>query len=125
MGTSVDRYGISFEHRPDYLYVRVNAIANNYEVSREYWREILSVLHQRHYQRMVVEESVPGPLRPLDAHRLFTQLAHSVNSRVKVAIVERFYEKDISRFEETVATNRGMNLAIVDKLEKAEEWLGH
>jgi hypothetical protein len=56
MGTSVDRYGIKFEHRPDYLYVRVDAAANNYEVSSKYWREILSVLNRRHYLRMVVEE---------------------------------------------------------------------
>ena len=125
MGTSVDRYGIRFEHRPDYLYVRVKADANSYEVSRTYWSEILSMVDRRHYGRIVVDEDVPTTLRPIDAYQLFSELARSIGSDVKVAIVERHYEEAINRFEETVGVNRGMRLAIVDELEKAEQWLGH
>lgn len=117
-------YDIRFEHRPHSLYVRIFGDAHSYDVARDYWRQIVAMLHRRHYERVLVDKDFPQQLSIAASYLLMTELAHS-GCRMKVAVVDRNYDDEVCGFEEMVATNRGLTVKFFSDLDSAEQWLGH
>jgi len=70
-------YKIFFEHRPEYLYVFVKSDVMSYEIAKQYWKEILSMQHNRRYKRILVDKDISQSLPPHDIFTLVSELAHS------------------------------------------------
>lgn len=116
-------YQIIFEHRPTHLYVYVESETNSLSMARNYWTQIVSILHRRKYSKVLLEKSLGKPLR---AHELFTlvsQIARNGLSECSIAVFDHNYEHERCSFEQLVGTNRGLNLRIAPTLHEAEKWL--
>lgn len=108
-------YSICFEHRPDCLYVKVDAGEASYEIVRRYWSEIIAMQHRRGYSRVMVVDDIAGELSTTDLYTFVTELAASGLQGVAFVIVPRRFDPDASEFEEMVGTNRGLNLRVCGK----------
>src|SRR5688500_19168013 len=100
-------YRILFEHRPDFLYVRVRCETTTYAIAKRFWTEILSMQHRRGYERVLVDKDIVNSMPLHDVVMLVTELAHSGCHDVKLAIYDRNYDAERCGFEEMVGTNRG------------------
>ena len=117
-------YQLLFEHRPGYLYVYVGSDMNSLEVAAGYWIEILSVVDEREYKRVLIEKDVTQPLPVHHVFHLISRLAHTGHhSDVKFAVWDHHYDRKRCEFKELVASNRGFNLKIAPTLAEAETWL--
>ncbi len=116
-------FDITFEHRPEYLYVSLTGTNMSYEVAKKYWEEIMLVFGQRRHTRVLVERSIPQRLDTQDIFRILTEVAFIARLGMKFAFVDHFYDKDRSEFEELVGTNRGLNIKYFEDRERAERWL--
>ena len=79
-------YQLYFEHRPDYLFAYVHSETISFDIARGYWVEILSMLHQRHYRRVLIEKDVRARLSAPDVFTLMSELAHSGYNAVSFEI---------------------------------------
>lgn len=116
-------YQLYFEHRPGYLYAFVHSETISFDIARGYWVEILSMLHRRHYRRVLVEKDVRERLPAHDVFTLVSELALSGMKGVSLAIFDHQYDKQRSEFEEMVGTNRGLKVRILGDRIKSENWL--
>lgn len=116
-------YRLLFEHRPGYLYVYVGSDATSYEIAKQYWFEILAMLHRRRYNRVLIDKDISQQLAAHDVYTLVSELAHSGCAGVRFAIVDRYFDEERNRFEETVGANRGLNVRIVSDPRVAHNWL--
>ena len=57
----------------------------------------------------------------MDRYFLGEKIAKIMRSKIKLAVV--WPEKDISKFAETVALNRGGNIYVIGEIESAIEWI--
>src|ERR1035437_4443738 len=118
-------YQLSFEHRPHYLYAHLSCEEISFEIAKEYWVEILKMLHRRKYTRLLVEKDIPNSLRAHEVFTLITELAHSGCTRVRFAIFDHHYDVQRNGFEQLVATTRGLQVKITDNFADAEKWLDY
>ena len=116
-------YKIHFEYRPEYLYVYVKSDRISYTIAKQYWMEIVAVRQKRRYDRVLVDKDISKTLPIYDVFTLVSELARSGLTRVKLAIADRRYDPERSRFEETVSRNRGLHVKILRDFEQAEKWL--
>lgn len=116
-------YKIYFEHRPGYLYVRVRSEATNYAIAKQYWGEILAMLHHRNYERVLVDKDIGQPLPTPDLVTLVSELAHSGCNNVMFAILDRQYDAERCGFEELVGTSRGLQVRFCRTFDEAKYWL--
>ena len=114
-------YSLYFEHRPQYLYVHVNADNVSYETTRKYWDEIIAMQNTRRYSRILVDNDVANELPIQDIYSVVADLAHEGLAGVSCAIHPRKYEPATCEFEELVGTNRGLNMKVCDSLLDAQE----
>lgn len=120
LSPTIDKpYHIFFEHRPSYLYVRVQSGSTDYAMAKRYWAEILRVLHQRNYTKVLVDKDIGEPLAPADTVILLSELAHSGCRGVKFAVFDRRYDCERCSFEEMVAINRGLKIRVCHTIEEA------
>lgn len=117
-------YQISFEHRPEYLYVYVAGEEDSYEVSIGYWREVAAECKKSNIKKVLIEEDIPEAVEMSDMYRIASEIPLLGFAGVRVAFVDRYTEqqKD-NEFGELVATNRGLYGKIFDNTEEAEKWL--
>lgn len=52
-------YQISFENRPQYLYVYVSGEHDSYDISRQYWQEIAGECKRIKADKVLIEEDIP------------------------------------------------------------------
>ncbi len=116
-------YEIRFEHRPTYLFVYVKGERNSYEISRQYWAEIIAMLQRRRYQRVLVVKDIIEALSIGGAFTLIADIAYSGYSDVEFAVVDMHHHAEENRFEELVGNNRGLHIKTCETVEKAEQWL--
>lgn len=115
-------YSLYFEHRPQYLYVRVDINDVSYETTRRYWNEIVSMQHRRDYSRILVDNDVANELPTQDLFTFVSDLATSGLDGVSFVIRPRSYDSDACEFEEMVGTNRGLSLKVCGTIDNAEHW---
>ena len=119
-GTARD-YSLYFEHRPEYLYVHVDADDVSYEMTRRYWNEIVEMQNKRHYSRILVDNDVANELRTSELYTVVADLASEPLGGVTFVIHPRHYEADACEFEETVGMNRGLKLKVCESIDDAQE----
>jgi hypothetical protein len=121
---SIDKpYQILFEHRPEFLYVKIRCETTNYAISKKYWTEILAMQIRRGYERVLIDKDIVNSMPSHDVVMLVAELASSGCHDVKFAIYDRHYDPRRCGFEEMVGTNRGLKVKICDSLSEARDWL--
>lgn len=117
-------YQITFEQRPEYLYVYVTGDADSYEISRSYWLEVSAMRAETGYKKILIEEDIPEAISISDMYRLASELPQMGLFGVRLAFVDRYAEQnELNEFGELVAVNRGIMGKIFNDLTAAEEWL--
>jgi hypothetical protein len=109
-----------------YLHVLVTG-ANTPEVVRAYLREILEICKSRRCTAVLIEENLTGPgLKLVEIYSIVSEgteypLAHLL----KVAFVNANSEHALrsTKFAETVARNRGINVRAFPTVQEAAAWL--
>ncbi|HQZ94864.1 MAG TPA: hypothetical protein PLP21_01025 [Pyrinomonadaceae bacterium] len=116
-------YELRFEHRPAYLYVSLRGEANNYEIAKRYWGEIIRMHNMREYTRVLIEKQISRSLDTQDVFRIVTEVAFMARTGTKFAFFAQHFDAEKSEFAELVANNRGLNLKYFTSLPSAERWL--
>lgn len=116
-------YRILFEHRPDYLYVRLQAEATSFAIARRYWTEVLSMQRRRRYGQVILDKDVGGSLPAYDVVSLVSEIVRSGVHDVSFAIVDRNYDEERCGFEEMAGTSRGLSVKFCRTLAEAEALL--
>lgn len=121
---SSKRFDLSFEHRPQYLYVYIAGETDNYEISRQYWLEIARECQRINCKKLLIEEDIPEIVSMADMYRIASEIPHMGFVGVRIAFVDRFLEhQNLNKFGELVATNRGVYGRIFNDTAEAEKWL--
>jgi hypothetical protein len=117
-------YQITFEQRPEYLYVYVAGEQDSYEISTSYWRDVAAECNKSKAKLILIEEDIPETVSMNDMYRIASEIPQMGFTGVRIAFVDRYAEqqKD-NEFGELVATNRGLYGKIFDNVEEAEAWL--
>ena len=119
-------YSITYDVRPDYLYAHVTGSAETSELIRDYWNEIAGECERHSVKKLLVEEDLS---RRVDSMSDVYTSSADVSvigglAGVKVAYVDRNPEhRDLNRFGELVASNRGMYCKAFEDVDEAERWL--
>ena len=116
-------YRIMFEHRPTYLYVRVQAGATSLAVAKRYWIEVLSMQQRRRYDQVLLDKHVVGSLPTYDVVTLVSEIVRSRVHDVSFAVVDRNYEEERCGFEEMAGRSRGLSVKFCRSVREAEGWL--
>lgn len=116
-------YRILFEHRPQYLYVRIHAETTNFAIAKQYWAEILTMLRHRQYNRVLVDKDIGTALQTPDLIMLVSELVNSGCHDVMFAILDRNYDAKRCAFEELAGTSRGLMVRFCADANEAESWL--
>lgn len=100
-------------------------VSGEYDISdfKEYFKIAIAACEKEKVYKILVNNlEVKGTDIPM-THRFFLgeEIARVIGSRLKGAVVWPL--KDIDRFTETVAKNRGGNMQLFGDVESAEKWL--
>lgn len=122
--TSSKPYQISFDHRPEYLYVYVSGEHDSYEISRRYWLEVASECKESGYKKVLIEEDIKETISMAEAFQFAAELPTLGFRGVRVAFCDRYAEhQELNEFGEVVATNRGLFAKVFNDFTAAENWL--
>lgn len=117
-------YNISFENRPQYLYVYVSGEHDSYEISRRYWQEVADECARTNSGKVLIEEDIAEDVSMGEMYRLASELPQFGFVGVRIAFVDRYIEQhDLNQFGELVAGNRGLNAKVFNDVKEAEKWL--
>ena len=119
-------YELRVQETASYLHVLVTG-PNTPEVVRNYLREIVELCANRRASGVLIEENLAGPgLKLGDIYNIVSEgteypLAHQVN----IAFVDSNAAHPLTstKFAETVARNRGVNVRAFPSVEAAAAWL--
>ena len=125
ISTGGKAYSITFEHRPNYLYVYVKGDSDSYEISKAYWSEVSAECAEHNVRKLLVDEDLAAPMSSM------SEVFHGASERsfmglsgLKIAFVDRHAEQhEQNLFGELVATNRGLFCKVFSTLEEGEKWL--
>lgn len=121
---STASYSLKYEQRPDYLYVLVEGDHDSYEISKQYWMEVLARTRATQNTKLLIEEDIPEAVSMFEMFQLASDLIESGLNGLKIAFVDRYLDHDdLNKFGELVAINRGANARAFDVFSEAEEWL--
>jgi hypothetical protein len=119
-----DLYTIEFEHRPKYLYASVSGKDDSLEITRSYWQEMLDECRKHGFDKLLVEENLEGSLSMQEVYEFASEYAQMGFREILVAFVDRYPEqRQLNRFGELVATNRGGRIRVFDSVTDAKQWL--
>lgn len=117
-------YQITFEQRPQYLYVYVTGEHDSYEISRAFWLEIAENCRKINCNNILIDEDIPETVSVADMYQLATELPQMGFLGVRVDFYDRYAEQqDLNEFGELVDVNRGIYGKIFNDINEAEDWL--
>jgi len=120
-------YEISITEEPAYLHVRVTG-TNSREAVRGYLGEVYAACVERKVGTVLIEENLEGPALGLfDIYQLIEEASARTIPHVRwIAYVDvnAGHRPGNTRFAETMAVNRGINIRCFFDLEAAKSWLG-
>ena len=117
-------YRISFEQRPQYLYVYVAGEQDSYEISHQYWQEIADECRRISAKYVLIEEDIQEVISMGEMYRLASEFPKMGFFGIRIAFVDRFLEhQNLNQFGELVAVNRGIYGKIFNDAAEAEKWL--
>lgn len=119
-----DKYRLTFEQRPGYLYAYVEGTEDSYEISREFWQKIADKAAETGASRVLIDENIEMAGSFADVFKLASEIPDMGFGRARIAFVDRFLDQsEINEFGELVAVNRGVNGLVFNDLDSAEQWL--
>ena len=117
-------YTLTLHEEPRYLHAVVTG-ANSEEAVKSYMDELLRECVARECSQLLIEEHLRG--QRLDAFEVFRVACDGVdhvgNQLRAIAYVDANARGDLMRFAETVAVNRGLNVAVFPSVGDAQAWL--
>jgi hypothetical protein len=117
-------YTLTFETRPNYLYVRVASETISPQMVVDYLQEITYRCHRTGQTRLMVHRQIPQTLSETDIFFTGTEFAHMGIDRIKIAFVdERVENREHLEFAMLIANNRGANLKLFADINDAQKWL--
>lgn len=117
-------YNIEFEHRPKYLYAFVSGKDDSLEITRNYWQDLLEECRQHNFDKLLVEENLEGSLSMPEVYQFASEYSEMGFREILVAFVDRYpSHRQLNRFGELVATNRGGRIRMFDTIAEAKQWL--
>jgi hypothetical protein len=117
-------YQISFEQRPEYLYVYVTGERDSYEISRQYWQEVADQCGRASTKNVLIEEDIPEAISMGEMYQLASEIPSLGFFGIRIAFVDRYIEQqELNQFGELVAVNRGLHGKIFNDVNEAEKWL--
>jgi hypothetical protein len=116
-------YQLSYELRPEYLYVHIEAGTIDYEIARQYWDEIIEIRERADTRFLLVDKDVRAELSTIDEFKIAKEITTMALKRVKLAVCDRHVSPENLEFGEMVATNRGLNTKSFSDTDAAEKWL--
>jgi hypothetical protein len=121
---SPDSYNISFEYRPEYLYVYVSGEHDSYEISMSFWKEIADECSKNQVKKVLIEEDIPEMVSMGEMYKVASEISQLGFFGIRIAFVDRYIEQqDLNQFGEIVANNRGIHGKIFNDVTEAEKWL--
>lgn len=119
-----DLYTIEFEHRPKYLYALISGKDDSLEITRSYWQKMLDECRTHGFDKLLVEENLEGSLSMQEVYEFASEYLQMGFRQILVAFVDRYPEqRQLNRFGELVATNRGGRIRMFDNVTDAKQWL--
>ncbi|MET0754470.1 MAG: hypothetical protein ABWZ66_13895 [Pyrinomonadaceae bacterium] len=117
-------YELSFEYRPQYLYVHVAGDRDSYEISKQYWREIAEECKRSACKKVLIEEDITENVSMPDMYQFASEILELGFFGIRVAFVDlQDDQTQLNKFGETVATNRGLFSRVFNNTPEAEKWL--
>ncbi|HQU84036.1 MAG TPA: hypothetical protein PKY59_12955 [Pyrinomonadaceae bacterium] len=117
-------FSITFEERPEYLYVYVTGKRDSYEISYYYWTKIVEKCRETGWKKVLVEEDIPEVVSIADGYKLASEIAKMGFTGVKVAFFDCYADHlDLNEFTALVAVNRGLYAKVFNDFDEAEKWL--
>jgi hypothetical protein len=121
---TTDLYTIEFEHRPKYLYAFVSGKDDSLEITRSYWQKMLDECRAHGFDKLLVEENLEGSLSMHEVYEFASEYSQMGFREILVAFIDRQPEqRQLHRFGELVATNRGGRIRVFDSVSDAKQWL--
>ncbi|MEO6548210.1 MAG: hypothetical protein ABIN94_09430 [Ferruginibacter sp.] len=111
-----------FENKRDYLYLTIDGIYNKEEFI-SYPKIISDECVKENISKVLINAlNVKGTdVSILDRFSLGVQIAEVLSSKIKIAVI--WPEKDINKFAENVASNRGGFIFVCGNVTEGENWL--
>ena len=117
-------FSLTLENRPGYLYAYVSGEHDSYEVSIQYWQEVIDECRRIGASKTLIDEDLRDNVTMADAFRLTSDLLKMDLHGLKIAFVDRCPDHDeLNQFGELVAVNRGVNIKLCKDIAEAERWL--
>lgn len=117
-------YKITFEHRPLYLYAYISGEKDSYEISKQFWLDVLEEVKKTSYKKVLIEEDIVEEISLGEVYQLASEIPQMGFFGIRVAFVDRFLEHQASNeFGELVAVNRGFYGKVFNSFETGEKWL--
>lgn len=117
-------YSLTFECRPQYLYVFVTGEKDSYEISIRYWREIAGECNKSGIKKVLIEEDIKENLSMHDTYRLASEIPQLGFAGIRIAFIDlQSEQQQLNQFGETVASNRGLLVRVFNNANEAEKWL--
>lgn len=117
-------YKISFDYRPEYLYVYVSGERDNYEISKQYWQEIADECSRNKVRRVLIVEDIDESTSIADVYQVGAEISQMGFFGIRIAFVDSHIgHHDLNQFGEMVALNRGLYGKVFNDPAEAEKWL--
>ena len=117
-------YTLAFQHRAEYLHVTLRGRRENLEDSRDVWREIAEQCKAGDFKRVLLEKFLERDISIFEMLELVSEFPRLGLRSFKVAIVEHTEEhRELNKFAETAASNRGLLYRTFSSEQDAEQWL--
>ena len=117
-------YRISFDYRPEYLFVYVSGETDTLEISRRYWRQIADECSGSKVKKVLIEEDFPEAISMNEMYQLASEIPTMGFYGIRMAFVDSHLDQQhLNEFGELVANNRGIFGRIFSNRAAAEKWL--
>jgi hypothetical protein len=117
-------YELKFEHKPAYLYVRVESSEPRESSAVDYLRDITNHCRQDDCRKVVIEKRIPGRLGVWDVFSVATRFPLMGKKLTKIAVVDKYLERsERKEFSVMVGRESGLDFHVFTSMSEAENWL--
>ena len=117
-------YELTFDKRPDYLYVHLKADASHLKKAVDYWRAIIDTCREVNCDRLLVVQEIPGKLSTAETFALASEITAMGIYDIKIAFVDaETANYEAHQFGQLVGSNRGAWAQVFTTVPEAENWL--
>jgi hypothetical protein len=124
MAQSADKYQLTFEDCPGYVYAFISTDAIDLQGAVEYLKLTLDHCRKAKQTRLMIHRDIPMTLSGAESFFASREFAEMGLDKLKIALVDQRAENmDGMKFVELTAGNRGANIKFFTNRPDAEHWL--